>query len=44
MVHTQRRVLEEDEERRLTGVFDLEDTVAREVLVPRYGVVALQAD
>jgi len=41
---TQQGVLQADEERRLTGVFDLEDTVAREIMVPRPDVVAISAD
>jgi len=36
-------VLEEDEEARLKGVFDLEDTIAREIMVPRPDVVAFPA-
>jgi len=41
---TRHGVLEEDEEHRLTGVFDLEDTIAREIMVPRPDVVALSAE
>jgi len=41
---TQHGVLQEDEQSRLTGVFDLEDTVAREIMVPRPDVVALSAE
>jgi CBS domain containing-hemolysin-like protein len=41
---TQQGVLQADEERRLTGVFNLEDTVAREIMVPRPDVVAISAD
>jgi CBS domain containing-hemolysin-like protein len=41
---TQQGVLEADEERRLTGVFNLEDTVAREIMVPRPDVAAISAD
>ncbi len=41
---TQHGVLEEDEEHRLTGVFNLEDTMAREIMVPRPDVVALSAE
>jgi CBS domain containing-hemolysin-like protein len=41
---TQKGVLEADEERRLTGVFNLEDTVAREIMVPRPDVAAISAD
>jgi CBS domain containing-hemolysin-like protein len=38
---TEHGVLEEDEESRLKGVFDLEDTAAREIMVPRPDVVAI---
>ncbi len=41
---TRRGVLQADEEARLTGVFDLEDTVAREIMIPRPDVVAISAD
>ena len=40
---TQQGVLESDEESRLKGVFDLENTVAREIMVPRPDVVALSS-
>jgi CBS domain containing-hemolysin-like protein len=38
---TEHGVLERDEESRLKGVFDLENTVAREIMVPRPDVVAV---
>ena len=41
---TRHGILEADEEHRLTGVFDLEDTIAREIMVPRPDVVALSAE
>ncbi|MGI8859634.1 MAG: hemolysin family protein [Rubrobacteraceae bacterium] len=41
---TRHGVLEEDDEHRLTGVFNLEDTIAREIMVPRPDVVALSAE
>lgn len=41
---TQQGVLQADEEARLTGVFNLENTVAREIMVPRPDVVAISAD
>jgi CBS domain containing-hemolysin-like protein len=41
---TRSGILEEDEEHMLEGVFDLEDTSVREIMVPRPDVVALSAD
>ncbi len=41
---TRQGILEKDEESRLSGVFSLEDTMAREIMVPRPDVVALPAD
>jgi CBS domain containing-hemolysin-like protein len=41
---TRQGILEKDEESRLSGVFSLEDTVAREIMVPRPDVVAVPAD
>ena len=41
---TRKGVLEEDEQSRISGVFSLEDTVAREIMVPRPDVVALSAE
>jgi len=41
---TRQGVLEEDEEQRLRGVFDLAETVAREIMVPRPDVVTLPAN
>jgi CBS domain containing-hemolysin-like protein len=41
---TRQGILEKDEESRLSGVFSLEDTVAREIMVPRPDVVALPAE
>jgi len=41
---TKRGILDADEEERITGVFDLEETRAREIMVPRPDVVALPAD
>lgn len=41
---TRQGVLEGDEESRLEAVFDLEDTLARKIMVPRPDVVALPAD
>ncbi len=38
---TQQGILEEDEESRLRGVFDLEEKPAREIMVPRPDVVAV---
>ena len=40
---TQHGVLEEDEEAQITAVFELNDKIAREIMVPRPDVVALQA-
>jgi CBS domain containing-hemolysin-like protein len=41
---THQGVLEEDEEAQIKAVFELNDKVAREIMVPRPDVVALQAD
>jgi CBS domain containing-hemolysin-like protein len=41
---TRQGILEKDEESRLAGVFSLEDTSAREIMVPRPDIVALPAD
>jgi len=41
---TRHGILEEDEESRLRGVFDLESTMAREIMVPRPDVISLSAD
>ena len=41
---TRQGILEKDEESRLSGVFSLENTSAREIMVPRPDVVALPAD
>ncbi len=41
---TRQGILEKDEESRLSGVFSLEDTMAREIMVPRPDVVAIPAD
>ena len=41
---TRQGVLETDEESRLKGVFDLENTVAREIMVPRPDIVALSEE
>ena len=41
---TRQGILEKDEESRLSGVFSLEDTPARAIMVPRPDVVALPAD
>jgi len=41
---TKQGILESDEESRLKGVFDLENTSAREIMVPRPDVVALSAE
>ena len=40
---TDRGIFERDEESRLSGVFNLEDTPAREIMVPRPDVVAIPA-
>jgi CBS domain containing-hemolysin-like protein len=40
---TQSGILEEDEEARITAVFELNDKMAREIMVPRPDVVALPA-
>jgi magnesium and cobalt exporter, CNNM family len=41
---TRQGILNTGEERMLEGIFELEDTLAREVMVPRPDVVALPAD
>ncbi len=41
---TRQGILQKDEESRLSGVFSLENTPAREIMVPRPDVVALSAD
>ncbi|CAA9489937.1 MAG: Hemolysins and related proteins containing CBS domains [uncultured Rubrobacteraceae bacterium] len=41
---TRQGILEKDEESRLSGVFNLEDTAAREIMVPRPDVVVVPAD
>ena len=41
---TRQGILEKDEESRLSGVFSLENTSAREIMVPRPDVVAIPAD
>ncbi len=41
---TRHGVLEETEEEMLEGVFDLQDTVARQIMVPRPDVVSIPAD
>jgi CBS domain containing-hemolysin-like protein len=41
---TRQGILEEDEESRLSGVFSLENTVVREIMVPRPDVVAIPTE
>ena len=41
---TRQGILQKDEEARLTGVFSLEETPAREIMVPRPDVVMVPAD
>jgi CBS domain containing-hemolysin-like protein len=41
---TRQGVLDTDEEHMLEGIFDLEETIAREIMVPRPDVVTLPAD
>jgi CBS domain containing-hemolysin-like protein len=38
------RIVEEDEREMIDGIFDLEETTTREIMVPRMDVVALSAD